>query len=214
MLIINGQNHRGKKIRVDFSLKREVFFVVIGAIVGAVTFVIPKAIFEVEMGLPYYHTWVAFGHIVGVYSSESVIAGIAIHMLTAISIGIVVGIFLYKTGILNISKLSNGILYGLFAGSVVFVAFFIPVYQFVLAPEIAFTLKETIPHMTQAAAAHQVASNFAMIMTGSIITHLVFGVTVGLVSSLLSMRFGTRYRCSICDISFSRIASSIRKTLC
>ena len=49
-------------------------------------------------------------------SSESVIAGIAIHMLTAISIGIVVGIFLYKTGILNISKLSNGILYGFFAG--------------------------------------------------------------------------------------------------
>ena len=68
-------------IRVDFSLKREVFFVVIGAIVGAVMFVIPKAIFEVEMGLPYYLTWVAFGHIVGVYSSESVIAGIAIHML-------------------------------------------------------------------------------------------------------------------------------------
>ena len=71
------------EIRVDFSLKREVFFVVIGAIVGAVTFVIPKAIFEVEMGLPYYLTWIAFGHVVGVYSSESVIAGIAIHMLTS-----------------------------------------------------------------------------------------------------------------------------------
>jgi hypothetical protein len=95
---------KAANIRVDFSLKREVFFVVIGVIVGAVTFVIPKAIFEVEVGLPYYLTWVAFGHIVGVYSAESVIAGIAIHMLTAISIGIVVGIFLYKSGILNISK--------------------------------------------------------------------------------------------------------------
>jgi NADH:quinone reductase (non-electrogenic) len=59
------------EIRVDFSLKREVFFVVIGAILGAVTFVIPKAIFEVEMGLPYYLTWIAFGHILGVYSSQS-----------------------------------------------------------------------------------------------------------------------------------------------
>jgi hypothetical protein len=65
--------------------------------------------------------------LVGVYSSESVIAGIAIHMLTAISIGTVVGIFLYKTGILNISKIPNGILYGLFAGSVVFVVF---LYQY------------------------------------------------------------------------------------
>jgi NADH dehydrogenase len=197
------------EIRVDFSLKREVFFVVIGAIVGAVTFVIPKAIFEVEMGLPYYLTWIAFGHIVGVYSSESVIAGIAIHMLTAISIGIVVGIFLYKTGILNISKLSNGLLYGLFTGSVVFVVFFIPVYQFVLAPEIAHTMEKMNFHMAQTGEAYQVTdnNNFVTIMAGSVITHLVFGVTLGLVSSLLSVRFGSRYRCSICDISFSRIDS-------
>jgi Pyridine nucleotide-disulphide oxidoreductase len=50
-------------------------------------------------------------------------------------------------------------------------------------------------------------NNFVTIMVGSIITHLVFGVTLGLVSSLLSVRFGSRYRCSICDISFSRIDS-------
>jgi len=33
-------------------------------------------------------------------------------MITAISIGVAVGVFLYKTSILNISKLSNGLLYG------------------------------------------------------------------------------------------------------
>ena len=200
------------EIRVDFSLRREVFFVVIGAIVGAVTFVIPKAIFEVEMGLPYYLTWVAFGHVVGFYSSESVIAGIAIHMLTAISIGIVVGIFLYKTGILNISKLSNGLLYGVFAGLVVFVVFFIPVYQLVLAPEIAHTMKKMNLHISQNGEAYEAVgnisnNNFVTIMVGSVITHLVFGVTLGLITSLLSIRFGSRYRCSICDISFSRIDS-------
>ena len=134
-------------------------------------------------------------------------------MLTAISIGIVVGIFLYKTGILNISKVSNGILYGLFAGSVVFVVFFIPVYQFVLAPEIANTMKKMNVHMAQTGEAYEGVAgknnniNFVTIMVGSIITHLVFGVTLGLVSSLLSVRFGSRYRCSICDISFSRIDS-------
>jgi hypothetical protein len=89
------------------------------------------------MGLPYYLTWVAFGHILGVYSSASAFAGIAIHMVTAVSIGIVIGIFLFKTRILIISKISNGLIYGLFTGSVVFIFFFIPVYQFVFAPEIA-----------------------------------------------------------------------------
>ena len=195
-----------EQIRIDFSFKREVFFVVVGAIVGAITFIIPKTIFEIQMGLPYYLSWIVFGHIVGVYSSQSIIAGVGIHMLTAISIGIVVGIFLYKTGILNISKLSNGILYGLLAGTSVFVIFYIPVQQLVLTPETARTMGEMeSPNMTVNEAAKEISDNFLAIMIGSVITHLVFGVTVGIISSLLSIRFGSRYRCSICDISFSRI---------
>src|SRR5919197_494251 len=201
------QQRQQQKIRIDFSFKREVFFVVIGAIIGAIVFVIPKAIFEIQMGLPYYVSWIAFGHIVGVYSSGSVLAGIGLHMLTAISIGTVVGIFLYKASILNISKVSNGLLYGLFAGSVVFAIFFIPVQQIVLAPEIARTLTQMNPSMTEAKAARQISDNFLTIIIGSVITHLLFGITLGLVSSLLSLGFGSRYRGSICNISFSRIDS-------
>jgi hypothetical protein len=113
---------KATEIRVDFSFKREVFFVVIGAMLGGISMLIPTA-FEVGMGLPYYVTWLAFGHVVGIYTSDAAFAGIAIHTITAISIGVVIGIFLYKTGILNISKLSNGFIYGLFAGSVVLIVF-------------------------------------------------------------------------------------------
>src|SRR5712692_9493062 len=128
--------------RIDFFLRREVFFVVIGAVLGAITMVVPITFLYTGLGLPYYLTWMAFGHVLGVYSSpsSSIVAGVAIHLITAISIGIAVGVFLYKTGILNISKLSNGLLYGLLAGSIVFVVFFIPVYQFILAPEITRTM--------------------------------------------------------------------------
>lgn len=45
-------NSKATEIRVHFSLKREVFFVVIGAMLGAVSMLIPTA-FEVGMGLPY-----------------------------------------------------------------------------------------------------------------------------------------------------------------
>jgi NADH dehydrogenase len=38
-----------------------------------------------------------------------------------------------------------------------------------------------------------------------ILNNLIFGITLGLFSSLLSMKFGARYRCPQCDISFSRI---------
>jgi hypothetical protein len=194
-------------IRIDFSLKREVFFVVIGAIIGALTMVVPKTIFEVEMGLPYYLSWIAFGHVLGVYSSVSAIAGIGIHLVTAISIGVVVGIFLYKIGILNISKVSNGLLYGIISGSAIFLIFFIPVQQFVLNPQIISTMVEVDKSMSLTQAAHQISHNLVTIMIGSIIMHLVFGVTLGLVSSGLSIKFGSRYRCSIHDISFPRIDS-------
>ena len=107
-------------VRIDFSLRREVFFVVIGAIIGAIAMVVPITSFYTNLGLPYYLTWMAFGHVIGVYSS-SIIAGVVIHMITAISIGVAVGVFLYKTSILNISKLSNGLLYGLLVGSIVFI---------------------------------------------------------------------------------------------
>jgi hypothetical protein len=161
------------------------------------------------MGLPYYLSWIVFGHVIGVYSSQSVIpAGIAIHMVTAISIGVVVGIFLYKTGILIISKFSNGVIYGLLAGTAVFVIFYLPVQQFVLAPETARTLSEMeSPHITQVEASREISNNIINIMIGSLITHLVFGITLGVISSLLSIKFGARYRCKECDISFSRIDS-------
>lgn len=44
-------------------------------------------------------------------------------------------------------------------------------------------------------------------LSNSLIINLVFGITLGLFSSLLSIKFGARYRCPRCDISFSRVDS-------
>jgi NADH:ubiquinone reductase (H+-translocating) len=197
---------KATEIRVDFSLKREVFFVVIGAMLGAVAMLIPTA-FEVGMGLPYYVTWVAFGHVIGVHSSNAAFAGIAIHTITAISIGIIIGVFLYKTGILNISKLSNGLLYGLFAGTVVLIIFFIPVYMLILLPEINRILYTIMPETYDEYGTTSSHYSFPLVIVSYIIMHLVFGIIVGLTSSTLSIKFGSRYRCTKCDISFSRIDS-------
>jgi hypothetical protein len=197
---------KATEIRVDFSLKREVSFVVIGAMFGAVSMLIPTA-FEVGMGLPYYVTWVAFGHVVGVYSSDAAFAGIAIHTITAISIGVVLRVFLYKTGILNISKISNGLLYGLFAGSVILMVFFIPVYLLILLPEINHTISAMTPTTYDEYGTTLPQYSLPWVIVSYVIMHLVFGITVGLTSSSLSIKFGSRYRCSRCNISFSRIDS-------
>src|SRR5919107_1392967 len=223
------------EFKIDFSFRREVFFIIAGALMGAIAFVIPITVFAVGEGSSYYLTWIVFGHIAGVYFpiTSVIIAGFMLHFLTATCIGIIAGLFLYKTNILNISKPSNGLKYGLFVGSLVFVVFAIPVQQFVLGPESARTvgnsstttttnintqppviIEDSQPMISQSSATSSSSfpSNPSVftelrVLLNSLIINLVFGITLGLFSSFLSIKFGARYRCPKCDISFSRVDS-------
>jgi NADH dehydrogenase FAD-containing subunit len=244
-----SQKIRVSEARVDFSFKREVFFIVAGGLMGAIVMAIPLTFSSIGQGQGssgYYLTWIVFGHVVGVTSPllSTIIAGISIHMLTGISVGIVSGIFLYKTNILNISKPSNGLLYGLLVGMVVYLVFAIPVEQYILNPQFRHSsLSNTnnsngyykndddndnnnnniVGNKEQTATLRQeeqereggergqtsYSMTFSTIQFNSIINsimiHILFGITLGLFSSFLSIKFGSRYRCPMCDISFSRI---------
>ena len=222
------------EFKIDFSFRREVFFIIAGALMGAISYVIPITVFAIEGGSSYYLTWIVFGHIAGVYSpiTSVIIAGFMLHILTATSIGIISGLFLYKTNILNISKPSNGLKYGLFVGSLVFAIFAIPVQEFVLGPEYSRTLgssssttttttttttaNKSPPAVTENSQpmlskpsifSNQITFNQLRAIIDSLIINLTFGITLGLFSSFLSSKFGARYRCPKCDISFSRVDS-------
>ena len=192
-------------VKIDFSLKREVLYVVVGAIIGAITMILPGTIYEFITGQSYYTSWIIFGHVIGVYSSYAATAGFIIHLITAVSIGIVVGIFLYKTNILNISKPINGLIYGIFAGTIIFVVWAIPVNEFILIPENIRTTADIDPILTEQEVSQKVQSNKLNVFLNSLFLNLLFGITVGLVSSFLSIKFGARYKCNICNVSFSRI---------
>jgi hypothetical protein len=101
-----------------------VFFIIAGALMGAIVMAIPMSFLYAGIGSEYYLTWIVFGHVVGVHStiSSTIIVEFAIHITTATCIGIVNGVLLYKTNILNISKPSNGLRYGLFVGVIVYLA--------------------------------------------------------------------------------------------
>jgi NADH dehydrogenase len=217
------------EFKIDFSFRREVFFIIAGALMGAIVYVIPITVFAIEEGSSYYLTWIVFGHIAGVYSpiTSVIIAGFMLHILTATCIGIIAGLFLYKTNILNISKPSNGLKYGLFVGSLVFVIFAIPVQEFVLGPEYSHTINRisssttttadtSSPYATESSQpmvskpsifSNQNIINQLRAIANSLIINLVFGITLGLFSSVLSIKFGARYRCPRCDISFPRVDS-------
>ena len=153
----------------------------------------------------YYTVWIVFGHVIGVYSQHTILAGIAIHFITALSIGIVIGTFLYKTGIMEISKPLNGLFYGLFTGTVVFFLWSIPVQQFILSPETAKTVAMLNTSLTEQQILQNYERNLHIVLLQNFIRNLLFGITLGLTSSLLSIKIGKRFRCPKCQISFSRV---------
>ena len=202
-----------QEARVDFSFKREVFFIIAGGIIGAMVMAIPYTFFSPEgISRAYDLTWIVFGHIVGIHSpiSSAIIAGMTIHITVGISIGIVSGVFLYKTNILNISKPSNGLKYGLFVGILVYLIFSIPVSRFVLNPEFRHvSVGNNNANGNNSNNNNNNNVTFSNFQIASILypisINLLFGITLGLFSSFLSIKFGARYRCPSCDISFSRI---------
>ncbi|MDN5868611.1 MAG: hypothetical protein L0H55_14595 [Candidatus Nitrosocosmicus sp.] len=48
----------------------KVFFVVVGAMIAAVTFRMAGTVFQMHLGLPYHLIWISFGQVVGVYYQQ------------------------------------------------------------------------------------------------------------------------------------------------
>ena len=172
--IINKSFHNDLNlIKIDFSLRREVLFVIVGAVIGAITMILPRTIYEFITDQPYYISWMIFGHVIGIYSSYAPIAGFIIHLITAISIGVVTGIFLYKTNILNISKPINGFIYGIFAGTIIIVVWAIPINEFVLIPENIRTIANIDPTLSEQEVSQQIQSNKLNFLFNLLISYLV-----------------------------------------
>ena len=105
----------------------------------------------------------------------------------------------------NISKIPKGLVYGVISGVVVFAVFAIPVSQVFLGPNTIEILSEINSGMTSTQAAQEVENNFLSQMINSFFMHIVWGITLGITSSLLTRKIGANYLCHICNIEFSNI---------
>ena len=194
------------KLKIDFSLRREVFFVVLGALLGAIMMMLPGILYDLIYGYGnYYIIWIIFGHVIGVYSNYTILAGIAIHFITALFIGIVLGLFLYKTGILEINKPLNGLFYGLFTGTFVFFLWAIPVQQLILNHQTVKTIALMNPSLSEQTISNNLQKDLILALIQNCTRNLIFGITLGLTTSFLSIKLGKRFRCPKCNVSFSKV---------
>ena len=142
-----------------------------------------------------------------VVGSSSPEVGFALHIAVATIIGIVTGIFLHKVIKFNISKIKNGLIYGILAGVIVFAVFAIPVSQIFLGPNMVELIAELDPEMTLLEASELVNENFVPGLIDLFFMHIIWGLTIGVLASILTRKAGANYRCHICDIEFSKIST-------
>jgi len=187
---------------VNFSLKKEVFFVALGSIVGAFTMHLPRIFLDLIGDSSYIVTLLVSAQVV---NSTEPIVGFLLHIFVATIIGIVTGILLYKAMKFNLSKITTGLVYGIVTGIVVFVVFAIPVSQLLLGPNTVEILSEFNPEMSYVQAVQEVERNFANQMLNSLIMHIIWGLTLGIISSLFTRKIGANYLCRTCDIEFSKL---------
>ncbi|HEU05085.1 MAG TPA: NAD(P)/FAD-dependent oxidoreductase [Nitrosopumilus sp.] len=201
---MTSKNKKSHYLRVGFSLKREIFFVAIGSIIGGFTMHLPRILLDITTETQYLVTLLVMARVVGSGSPE---VGFGLHMLVATIVGIVTGIFLHKVIKFNISKIKNGLIYGIFAGVVVFAVFAIPVSQIFLGPNMAELITELDPEMTFLEASELVNQNFVSNLIDLFFMHIIWGLTIGVLASILTRKAGANYRCHICDIEFSKIST-------
>ena len=187
---------------VNFSLRKEVFFVAIGSLVGAFAMHLPRIFSDLFGDASYYVLLLVAAKVVN--SSQPEI-GLALHFFVATVIGIITGVFLHKILRFNISQIYKGLVYGIISGVVVFVVFAIPVSQIFLAPNTVDILTEINPGMTTTQAVQELEANFLNQMVNSLFMHLVWGITLGILSSLFTRKIGANYLCHICNIEFSNL---------
>ena len=165
---------------------------------------LPRILFDITTGTQYLITLLVLARVVG---SDSPEVGFALHIAVATIIGIVTGVFLHNVIKINISKIKNGLIYGIFAGVVVFVVFAIPVSQLFLGPNMVELIAELDPEMTFLEASEVVNQNLVSSLIESFLMHIIWGLTIGGLASLLTRKVGANYRCHICDIEFSKIST-------
>ena len=88
------------QMRVGFSLKKEVFFVMLASVIGAIFMHAPRIIAGHENFTQYKITLLVIARTVG---SESFELGFIIHIGVAVIIGITTGVLLYKVLKFNIA---------------------------------------------------------------------------------------------------------------
>jgi len=168
------------------TVSKAVLFGIAGGIIGSLAMIAPKMISNIQLEMPYNVNWIVFGIVFGADQPNAFSVGLGIHVVTGIIIGAIFGIITGKITKLRINKISRGIVLGIITGLIVFGVFFMPMLENVLAPNLMKLMMGMNPDAPIDMLKQKMQTKLPTVIQTSLGLHILFGIVLGSVASLLT----------------------------
>ena len=192
-----------------YPATKAVGFGAIGGVIGGVVMyaVMSGVMLTIGMGANCFA--VIAGMITGQTYANSLTVGLGLHFLTSIIIGAIFGVAISTGRHLRIRGYGKGIALGVTTGIVAFVVLFLPIMLTVMPPKIMDLMKMMNSQMTENSGGattmkeksgtssqmnsdkmmmEELTKMQSMIMVGSLASHIVYGIVLGVVTTVLILR--------------------------
>lgn len=124
------------------------------------------------------------GVVVGLHEMPAILFGFFVHMITAAVIGVVFCMASLLHNYLRIDGISKGIVAGIITGIEVYAIFFLPITMFVIIPA-AQDYTIGLHGVVFSDEVYVMLQSPEKILGGSLILHIIYGIIMGLFSSML-----------------------------
>ncbi len=163
------------------SSKNTAWIGTVSGIIAGIVMLGPMMSMMTMMNLPQDLFPTLIGMMIGQKENPSML-GIGFHFISSAIIGTVFG-FVVLLPKLKISGFAKGIGLGIVTGIISYVVLFLPMMMFVLPPTMMDLMKMMNPGSDTQMIMQQIQSMQPMILVGSLVAHLVYGIVLGAVYS-------------------------------
>jgi len=173
---------------LEYTQKASIGYSAIGGFVAGIVMMGVAMTTTVMIGMPYDTIPKAIGTAFGASLNNLIVTGLGMHLLTSIVVGIIFGIVTGNVKKLQITGFRKGIGLGLITGIIAFVVISLPVSTVVLPPILVKFIMHMHPDMTKEMAMIALQQKKMLIMSTAIIRHLVYGVILGTIVTIIIIR--------------------------
>jgi uncharacterized protein DUF6789 len=173
-----------KSFQTSSTGRKVIYGTMAGFIAGMVMLVIMTALMTM-LKLPANSFAMLLGAMVGQTGQNALIAGIVLHFIASMAIGAIFGTVKSRISKLMTSGLFTGIIFGVITGIIAFVVLFLPVSVTLLPQNMMNLISMMNPSMNSQAI-------MPIILTGSLLSHLLFGLVLGIAATIIERLFAKR----------------------